>query len=98
MAGPQSHRKGPPGLFNIKFTYWYSSFVTMPRRRKHCAICGKRSLRLANHLADVHELSIEEKQPYLIRAKTTPVDLKTILTELCKLIRNKLREQAKWYK
>ena len=44
-------------------------------RRKDCPICGKRSLkRLANHLADVHELSIEERQPYFIRAKTTPVD------------------------
>ena len=48
----------------------------MPRRRKDCPTCGKRSLkRLANHLADVHELSIEERQPYLIRAKTNPFRL-----------------------
>ena len=54
----------------------------MPCRRKDCPICGKRLLkRLANHLADVHELSIEERQPYLIRAKTTPLGLETILTE-----------------
>ena len=70
----------------------------MPRRRKDCRICGKRSLkRLANHLADVHELSIEERQPYLIRVKTTPVDLETILKELYKLIRN-TKKQAKQYK
>ena len=49
----------------------------MPRRRKDCPICGRRSLkRLANHLANVHELSIEERQPYLIRAKTTPLDFR----------------------
>ena len=70
----------------------------MPRRRKDCPICGKRSLkRLANHLADVHELSIEERQPYPIRVKTTPLDLETILTELYKLIRN-TKKQTKWYK
>ena len=47
----------------------------MPRGRKDCLICRKRSLkRLANHLADVHELSIEERQPYLIWAKTTPLE------------------------
>ena len=70
----------------------------MSRRRKGCPICGKRSLkRLANHLADVHELSIEERQPYLIRTRTTSLDLETILTELYKLIGN-TKKQAKWYK
>ena len=70
----------------------------MPRRRKDCPICGKRALkRLANHLADVHELSVEKRQPYLIRAKTTPLDLETILTELYKLIGN-TKKQTKWYK
>ena len=49
------------------------------------------------HLADVYELSIEERQPYLIRAKTTPVNYKTILTELYKLVRN-TKKQAKRYK
>ena len=33
--------------------------------------------KLANHLADVHELYSEERQPYLIRAKLTAlVDLR----------------------
>ena len=67
----------------------------MPRGRKDCPICGKRSLkRLANHLADVHELSIEERQPYLIRAKTTLLDLETILTELYKLNGNTKNKQS----
>ena len=50
----------------------------MPRRRKDCPICGKRS-------------------SYLIRAKTTPLDLETILTELYKLVGN-TKKQTKWYK
>ena len=67
----------------------------MPHRHKDCPICGKRSLkRLANHLADVHELSIEERQPYLIQSKTTLVDLETILMELYKLRNTKSKQSS----
>ena len=59
----------------------------MPRKRKDCPICGKQALkRLANHLADVHELSPEQRQPYLIRARATPMDLETVLNNLHKFI------------
>ena len=37
-----------------------------PRRRKDYSICGKRNLvMLSNHLADVHQLSAEERKYYL---------------------------------
>lgn len=59
----------------------------MPRKRKHCPICGKKNLlKLSNHLANTHELSSVERQPFLIRAKAAPSDLEAILTELYKLI------------
>jgi hypothetical protein len=59
----------------------------MPRKCKDCPICGKRALkRLSNHLADIHELSSQERQPYLIRAKPTALDLENILAELYRLI------------
>ena len=68
----------------------------MPRKCKDCPICGKRALkRLANHLADVHELSSQERQPYLIRAKPTALDLENVLTELYRLIGNS-KKQSKW--
>ena len=42
----------------------------MPRTRKDCPICGKKSLlKLFNHLADFHQLSCEAREPYLIRAR-----------------------------
>ena len=70
----------------------------MPRNCKDCPICGKRALkRLANHLADVHELSSQERQPYLIRAKPTALDLENVLTELYRLIGNS-KKQSKWNK
>ncbi len=70
----------------------------MPRKCKDCPICGKRALkRLANHLADVHELSPQERQPYLIRAKPTALDLENVLTELYRLIGNN-KKQSKWNK
>ena len=60
----------------------------MPRTRKVCLICGKKGLlKLSNHLANVHKLSSEERQSYLIRAKRTPVDIATVLIELRKLNR-----------
>jgi hypothetical protein len=52
---------------------------------------------LANHLADVHELSSQERQPYLIRAKPTALDLENVLTELYRLIGNS-KKQSKWNK
>ena len=68
----------------------------MPRKCKDCPICGKRALkRLANHLADVHELSSQERQPYLIRAKPTALDLENVLTELYRLIGDS-KKQSKW--
>ena len=54
----------------------------MHRKCKYCSICGKRAIkRFANHLADVHELSSEERQPYLIRANPTALDLENVLAE-----------------
>ena len=42
----------------------------MPRRRKDCPICRKRNLvKLSNHLADIHQLSAEERKYYLSGAK-----------------------------
>ena len=39
---------------------------SMPRRRKDCPICGKKNLvKLSNHLADIHQLSAEERKYYL---------------------------------
>ena len=65
----------------------------MLRKCKDCPICGKRALkRLANHLADVHELSSQERQPYLIRAKPTALDVENILAELYRLIGNSKKQ------
>jgi hypothetical protein len=50
---------------------------------------------LANHLADVHELSSQERQPYLIRAKPTALDLENVLTEMYRLFWNS-KKQSKW--
>ena len=67
----------------------------MHRKCKDCSICGKRALkRLENHLADVHELSFEERQPYLIRANPTAIDLENVLAELYRLIWNS-KEKSK---
>ena len=42
----------------------------MPRTRKDCPICGKKSLlKLSNHLADFHQLSCEAREQNLIQAK-----------------------------
>ena len=58
----------------------------MPRNCKDCPICGKRAFkRLANHLAGVPELFSEERQPYLIHAKPTGLDLENVLAELYRL-------------
>ena len=60
----------------------------MPRTRKVCPICGKKGLlKLSNHLANVHKLSSEERQSYLIRAMSMPVDIATVLIDLRKLNR-----------
>ena len=70
----------------------------MPRKCKDCPICGKRALKgLANHLADVHELSSDERQPYLIRAKPTALELENVLAEMYRLIENS-KKQSKWNK
>ena len=70
----------------------------MPRKCKDCLICGKRALKiLANHLADVHELSSHKRQPYLIRAMPTVLDLENVLAELYRLIGNS-KMQSKWNK
>ena len=43
----------------------------MPRRRRDCPICSKKNLaKLSNHLADIHQLSGEERQHYLSKAKS----------------------------
>ena len=42
----------------------------MPRMRKDCPICVKRNLvKLANHLADIHQISAVKKKDYLSGAK-----------------------------
>ena len=42
----------------------------MPRTRKDCPICGKKSLlKLSYHLADFHQLSCEAREQYLIQAR-----------------------------
>jgi hypothetical protein len=52
------------------------SFDNMPRTRKVCPMFGKKGLlKLSNHLANVHKLSTQERQPYLIRAKKMPTDI-----------------------
>ena len=74
----------------------------MPQRRKDCPICGKQGLlRLANHLADFHQLSSKERQTYLMQVKTFPLDLQVLLKELVMLGQNvpvKKRPKLKWYK
>ena len=43
----------------------------MPRRRRDCPICSKKNLaKLSNHLADIHQLSGEERQHYLFKARS----------------------------
>ncbi len=47
----------------------------MPRLRKDCPLCGKQGLlKLSNHLADYHHLSIKDRTPYLRQAKILPLD------------------------
>ena len=58
------------------------SFDNMPRTRKVCPICEKKDLlKLSNQLADVHKLSSEERQSYLIRATKMPIDIATVLAQ-----------------
>ena len=95
--GKPSKRPLGPQLFNVRksvdiyhFTLCLGSVKIVPS--------GKRALkRLANHLADVHELSSQERQPYLIRAKPTALDLENVLAELYRLIGNS-KKQSKWNK
>ena len=43
----------------------------MPRRRRDCPICSKKNLaKLSNYLADIHQLSGEERQHYLSKARS----------------------------
>ena len=77
------------------------SFVNMPRKRKDCPICGKQGLlRLANHLADFHQLSSKDRQAYLMQARTFPLDLQALLKELVLLRQNApiKKRPIKWYK
>ena len=48
----------------------------MPRRRKDSPLCGKQNLvKLSNHLASVHQLPREKRQPYLTKAKFKEFEL-----------------------
>ena len=49
-----------------------TQFVTCHRRRRRdCPICSKKNLaKLSNHLADIHQLSGEERQHYLSKARS----------------------------
>ena len=72
----------------------------MPRKRKDCPICGKKSLlKLSNHLANFHQLSPRERQPVLIRATSSPLDLEALLKELIMLRQNAPIKKCpiKWY-
>ena len=42
----------------------------MPRRRRDCPVCSKNLAKLSNHLADIHQLSGEERQHYLSKARS----------------------------
>ena len=43
----------------------------MPRRRRDCPICSKKYLaKSSNHLADIHQLSGEERQHHLSKARS----------------------------
>ena len=43
----------------------------MPRRRRDCPICSKKNLaKLSNYSADIHQLSGEERQHYLSKARS----------------------------
>ena len=69
--------------------------------RKDCPICGKKSLlKLSNHLADVHQLSLAERQAHFVRAKAVPLDLEALLKELVLLRQNApiTKLPIKWYK
>jgi len=47
----------------------------MPQLRKDCPLCGKQGLlKLSNHLADYHHISIKDRKPYLKQAKKFPLD------------------------
>ena len=48
-------------------------------------------------MADVQELSSQERQPYLIRAVPTALDLEHVLAELFRLIGNS-KMKSKWNK
>ena len=47
----------------------------MPRLPKDCPLCGKQGLsKLSNHLADYYHLTIKDRRPFLMQAKTFPFD------------------------
>ena len=75
------------------------SFIAMPRMRKDCPLCDKQGLlRLVNHLGDFHQLSSKDRQPYLMQAKTFPLDLNALLKELIMQRQNVARsKRLKWY-
>lgn len=51
------------------------------------------------YMANVHQLSSEERQSHLIRARACPLDNEALLQELHRLIRNtKVSKRLKWYK
>ena len=52
------------------------SFRNMSQRRKDCPLCGKQNLvKLPNHLASVHQLPREKRQPYLTQAGFKALEL-----------------------
>ena len=59
----------------------------MPCLRKDCPLCGKQGLlKLSNHLADYHHLTIKDQKPYLMQEETFPWD--RILKEI-KILQDK---------
>ncbi|CAB4005421.1 ATP-dependent DNA helicase PIF1 [Paramuricea clavata] len=52
---------------------------------------------MSKSITYVHELSSEERQPYLIRAKPTALDSENVLAELYRIIGNS-KKQSKWNK
>ena len=48
-----------------------NAVCNMPRRRRDCPICSKKNLaKLSNHLADIHQLSGDERQHCLSKARS----------------------------
>ena len=77
LCGTRGTQFVPPrDFYNLVLCLSSTNLVyIMPRLRKDFPLCGKQSLlKLSNHLADYHRLSIKDRKPYLLQAKTFPLE------------------------